>query len=98
MKPAVHPPDAVLRAYADLLNQVFLFLRCRSRDKAPDEELFDLADALHIIGCILIDYGAWADDERYRRLYLRPFDRKWRDKSIRLEEFLQSRLDEYSKN
>jgi hypothetical protein len=98
MKAVVHPPDAVLRAYADLLNQVFLFLRGRSHDKGLDqEELFDLADALHNIGGILADYGAWTDDEKYRRLYLRPFDRKWGNKSIRLEEFLQSRLDEHLK-
>ena len=98
MKPVIHPPDALLRAYADLLNQVFLFLRGRSHDKALDqEELFDLADALHNIGGILADYGAWTDDEKYRRLYLRPFDRKWGRKSLRLEEFLQSRLDEHLK-
>ena len=98
MKPIVHPPDAVLRAYADLLSQVFLFLRGRSHDKALDqEELFDLADALHNIGGILADYGAWTDDEKYPRLYLRPFDQKWGNKSFRLEEFLQSRLDEHSK-
>src|SRR5262245_55540902 len=78
MKPAVHPPDAVLRAYADLLNQVFLFLRSRSHS-LDQEELFDLADALHNIGGILADYGAWTDDENYRRLYLRPFDRRWQN-------------------
>jgi hypothetical protein len=36
-------------------------------------------------------------DAKYRRLYLRPFDRKWGNNSLRLEEFLQSRLDEHSK-
>jgi hypothetical protein len=87
----------VLRAYADLLNQVFLFLRGRSHHKAlGQEELFDLADALHNIAGILVDYGACTDDEKYRRLYLRPFDRKWENKSIRLEEFLQFKLDENS--
>jgi hypothetical protein len=81
MKPVVHPPDAVLRAYADLLNQVFLLLRGCSHDRALDEEeLFDLAGALDNIGGILADYGAWTDDEKYRRLYLRPNGarRKWR--------------------
>src|SRR5262249_29098269 len=98
MKSVVHPPDAALRADAGLLHQVFLFLRGRSHDKALDqEELFDLADALHNIGGIVADYGAWTDDETYRRLYLRPFDQKWGNKSLRLEEFLQSRLDEHSK-
>ena len=96
MNPIVHPPDAVLRAYADLLNQVFLFLRSRSHDKALElEELFDLGDALHNIGGILVDYGAWTDDETYRRLYLRPFDLKWGNKSLQMEQFLQSRLDQY---
>jgi hypothetical protein len=43
MKTVVHPPDAVLRAYADLLNQVFLFLRSRSHHLALNqEEFFDL--------------------------------------------------------
>jgi hypothetical protein len=96
MKPISHPPDAVLRAYPDLLNQVFLFLRVRSHDKALDQqELFDLADALHNIGGLLVDYGSWTDDEKYRRLYLRPFDEKWGNKGFRLEQFLQSRLDEH---
>lgn len=98
MKAVACPPDAVLRAYADLLDQVFLFLRGRSRAKALDhDELFDLADALHNIGGIVADYGAWADDEKYRQLYLRPFDRKWGNESMRLEEYLQSRLDEHLK-
>jgi hypothetical protein len=98
MKPIGHQPDAVLRAYADLLNWVFLYLRGRSHGKGLDsEELFDLADALHNIGGVLADYGAWTDDEKYRQLYLRPFDQKWGAKGLRLEQFLQSRLDEYSK-
>jgi hypothetical protein len=79
-------------------DQIFLSLRGRSHDKALDqEELFDLADALHNIGGILVDYGTWTDDEKYRRLYLRPFDRKWVTKSLRLEAFLPSRLDEHLK-
>jgi hypothetical protein len=60
--------------------------------KLDQEELFDLADALHNIGGILADYGAWTADEKYRQLYLRPFDRKWGNESLRLEAFLQSRL------
>ena len=58
MKPVHHPPDAILRAYADLLDQVFLFLRARSHDKGLDpKQLFDLADAMHNISAILADYG-----------------------------------------
>src|SRR5438477_192112 len=99
MKPIRHPPDAVLRAYADLVNHVFLFLRVRSHDRAlQHEELFDSVDALHNIGGIFADYGAWTDDERYRQLYLRPFDQRWGDQGLRLEQFLQSRLEEHSEN
>src|SRR6266700_1088726 len=98
MKPIVHPPDAVLRAYGDLINQVFLFLRVRSHNKDLNhEELFDLADAMHNIAGIIMDYGAWTDDEKYRELYLRPFDAKWGKNSIRLEQFLESRLREHLK-
>jgi hypothetical protein len=93
MKPVHHPPDAVLRAYGDLLNQVFLFLRSRSHNIVLNqEELFDLADAMHNISGVLVDYGMWTDDEKYRSLYLRPFDAKWGKSSINLEQFLEARL------
>jgi hypothetical protein len=98
MKPVTHPPDTVLRAYGDLIRQVFLFLRARAHDPEFDrEELFDLADAMHNIAGVLIDYGAWTDDAKYRKLYLRPFDAKWEKRSIELEEFLEARLQEYKK-
>jgi len=96
MKTVVHPPDAVLRAYSDLIYQVFLFLRARCNN-IDEEELFDLADAMHNVGGIITDYGIWTDDEKYRRLYLRPFDKKWGNSSIRLEEYLESRLKEHQK-
>lgn len=91
-----HPPDVVLRAYAGLMNQVFVFLRCRSHDPLGREELFDLGDALHNIGMIFTDYGGWVDDEKYRQLYLRPFDAKWGKNSISLEQCLQAHLEEHS--
>lgn len=93
MRPVIHPPDAVLRAYSDLVNHVFMYLRVRSRGGINNEELFDLADAMHNIGDLLSGYGSWVDDEKYRERYLRPFDRKWRKNSIGLEDFLRSRLE-----
>jgi hypothetical protein len=97
MKPIVNPPDAILRAYADLINHVFLCLRLRGRSGEVDtEELFDLADAMHNVGDLIANYGAWTDDAKYRRLFLRPFDLKWEGRSIRLEEYLESRLKEHS--
>jgi len=94
MRPVCHPPDPILRAYADLLNQLFLSLRGRSHSRRIDlEELHDLADAMHNIGAIFADYGDWTDDDKYRELYLRPFDEKWRKKFFRLEQFLDERLN-----
>jgi hypothetical protein len=93
MKPVVHPPDAILRAYADLINHVFLCLRNRSRTEDLGEaELFDLADAMHNVGDLITDYGSWTDDAKYREFYLRRFDEKWRGETMGLEEFLESRL------
>lgn len=98
MKSVQHPPEVVLRAYADLVNQVFLFLRGRSHaSKLDQEEIHALADAMHNVGGIFADYGAWTDDEKYRELYLRPFDAQWGKSAFRLEDFLECRLREYSR-
>src|SRR6266567_4305179 len=72
MRPATHPPDAVLRAYSDLLSHVLIFQRGLSgmRDVSMDEAR-DLADAMHNIADLLVDYGVRLDDEKYRALYLR---------------------------
>lgn len=61
------------------------------------EEAQDLADAMHNIAELLVDYGVHLDDERYRALYLRPFDRRWAQDGFGLEQFLESRLSRYSK-
>lgn len=97
MKPVTHPPDVLLRAYGDLVNQAFLFLRGYSHGNEIDRsELHDLGDAMHNVAGIIMDYGEWTDDEKYRELYLRPFDAKWGTKSIRLEDFLESRIRVHS--
>ena len=99
MKPVQHPPDVVLRAYADLVNRVFLFLRGRSHaSKVDHAELHALADAMHNVGSIFADYGAWTDDAKYRELYLRPFDAQWGRSAFQLEEFLEGRLREHSRS
>src|ERR1041385_3042674 len=58
MRPATQPPDTVLRAYADLLSHVLVYQRGLSviRDVSM-EEAGDLADAMHNIGELLVDYG-----------------------------------------
>ena len=98
-KPSVsHSPDKVLRAYADLLSQVLIYQRAMTGSKqANNQELRDLADAMHNIGHIFVDYGMVMDDEKYRTLYLRRFDHQWAVKGFGLEQFLESRLSVYSK-
>jgi hypothetical protein len=98
MRPATHPPDTILRAYCDLLFHVLVYQRALSviRD-ANMEEARDLADAMHNIGNLLADYGVHMDDEKFRALYLRRFDRRWAHDGFGLEQFLESRLKRYSK-
>jgi hypothetical protein len=93
-----HPPDAVLRAYCDLLSEVLVFQRGLSiMPDVGEDEASDLADAMHNIGSLLVDYGVCFDDQQYRELYLRPFDRRWAHEGFGLEQFLESRLSRYSK-
>src|SRR5687767_8768013 len=71
-------PEIILRAYVDLLGRVFSFMRLRSQTLGLNPiELYALADALHNIAELLTDYGTWVDDEKFRKLYLQPFDRQW---------------------
>ena len=99
MKTIQLPPEEILRAYADLINQAFLFVRAHAQDVDAEmrELLFDLGDAMHNIGSIFADYGTWTNDDKYRQLYLRPFDQKWGARGLHLESHLNARLSEYSK-
>ncbi|MFO1488568.1 MAG: hypothetical protein U1F65_08820 [Verrucomicrobiota bacterium] len=93
-----HPPDNILHAYADLLCQVFVYQRCMAVSKNANlQELSDLADALHNVGKIFVHYDVNLNDEKYRKLYLRPFDERWSHEGFGLEQFLESRLSVYSK-
>lgn len=68
MKPIVHPPPAIFRAYADLVSHIFVFLRNHSDPDTHDAELIsDLANAPHNIGSLFVDYGSWTDDEKCRQ-------------------------------
>jgi hypothetical protein len=97
MRPIIHPPDAVLRAYCDLLHRALVFQRnLRVMPDVSVNEASDLADAMHNIGSLLVDYGVCFDDQQYRELYLRPFDRRWAHEGFGLEQFLESRLKRYS--
>ena len=52
MKSIAHPPDTVLRAYSDLVKQVFLYLRNFAQE-LDRNQLYDLSDAMHNIDAIL---------------------------------------------
>jgi hypothetical protein len=97
MENVTHPPDAILWAYSRLLDQVFLYLRNASHGIEPitAKQLFDLGDALHNISGILSGYGSWIDDENYRQLYLRPYDRCWASVGFGLEAFLDGKITEF---
>ncbi len=82
--------QVIIKAYADLVAEVFL--RLRNGHFAADEQLRDLGDALHNISGILGEYGTWIDDAGYRRLYLRRYDSRWADKGLALEKFFDERM------
>jgi len=81
----------------ELLGQMFLFLRGRSNPGGIEsEELFALADALHNVPSLLTNYGDWIDDEKFREVFLRPFDRRWSVKAFSLEQFLNRQMALYA--
>jgi hypothetical protein len=82
-------------AYADLVARAFLHIR--NRASRSDEELHDLADALHNISGILGEYGAWIDDAGYRSQYLKPYDARWGSAGLSLEAFLDERIAHHTK-
>jgi hypothetical protein len=94
MKSPSLPPDRILTAYARLIDRAFAYIRSKSfiNDDKVRDQIGDLADALHNVSGILTDYGGWTDDERFRELYLRPFDRKWGKEVFRMERFLEQEL------
>jgi hypothetical protein len=85
----------VCAAYADLVGRAFLELR--NRTIKEEDQIHDLGDALHNVSGVLVSHGAWIEDEEYRRLYLRPYDTRWRGRGLMLESFLQERVEFHSK-
>lgn len=88
-----HAPDDIQYGYLKLLDRVFL--KIRSNDFSYEEELSDLGDALHNISALLLDYGKWIDDKKYRELYLRAYDTKWGHIGFTLESVLKKYISEF---
>ena len=89
------PEEIIQLAYADLVSEIFLRLR-NGLFKDPDQ-LHDLGDAMHNVSGILGDYGAWIEDQKYRKLYLKHYDSVWGAKGLALEAFLEERINYHSK-
>ena len=87
--------EIIQLAYSDLVSEVFLHLREGSFNESS--QLRDLGDALHNISGVLGKYGTWIDDENYRELYLRPYDKRWGSKGLVLEDFLIERIAVHTK-
>jgi len=89
--------DPVHRAYVDLVAAAFLYFRSNiGQHTSNQEELHDLADALHNISGILGDYGSWIDDMKYREMYLRRYDTLWAKDGFGLEQYIDARVTYYA--
>ena len=94
----VQPPEPLLRAYLDLVHTVFVDIRSSARmGELQDEYVTALANAMHNISSLIGAYDCgYVNDEKYRRMYLRPFDEYWRTRGaspIQLEAELDNALD-----
>jgi len=89
------PPEMLLRAYLDLIHTVFVELRGCGRSRDLDGEyVYWLGNAMHNISSLIAHYDqGWLDDAKFRELYLRPFDERWRGVSGALQ--LEAELDEF---
>lgn len=95
----VFPPEQLHRAYLYLVYQVFVLIRSSGRLGAEQGAFAtDLADAMHNVTDLLSHYGdGWLDDQKFRKLYLRPFDERWSDHpagGVSLEAILNQFMDE----
>jgi hypothetical protein len=72
-------PEQVLRAYLNVLNDVLLFVRLRSRgdNRLSDEHLFDLMNAVHNVPELLTRHGEWFTAEMIRNDAFADYDSKW---------------------
>lgn len=79
-RPKTLAPEPYLSAYLELLYRVSIFIRSRSEgeNRLPDEQLYDLMDAIHNIPEMLIEYEPSGYKEREMVSYfLKPYDDKW---------------------
>lgn len=75
-------PEPILRAYLALLGHVTTYVRARSggANRIPDDQLFDLMDAVHNIPELLTRYGEFFSVESIEENFLKVYDDRWAKK------------------
>ena len=68
-------PEPCFSAYLYLMYWVVVHIRSQAA-QMPPEQIADLADAIHNIPEFLLENREW-DDEKFRHLFLEPYDEKW---------------------
>jgi hypothetical protein len=98
----VFPPDPLHRAYLNLVYQSFLLIRSSER-LGSEQGAFstELADAMHNVVDLITHYDeGWLNDEKFRKMYLRPFDERWRGRRgiVSLEGILDQFLEDLNRS
>lgn len=79
-QPKAVAPEPYFSGYLELLDRVFIFPKNHSEgdERLPDQQLFDLVDAIHNISAMLLEYDSrgW-DDNVTREIFLEAYDKKW---------------------
>ena len=74
--------ERLVRAYLEVLREVALYVRLRSRGERRlcDDELHDIMDAIHNVPAAIIGEDQWFTPERMREFEFGDYDDKWSDK------------------
>jgi hypothetical protein len=98
----VFPPDLLHRAYLNLVYQSFIMIRSSGR-LGLEQGAFttELADAMHNVVDLITHYDeSWLNDQKFRKMYLRPFDERWRGRHgiVSLEGLLDQFLEDFNRS
>lgn len=79
-------PEPILRAYLDMLYHVSIYVRNRSwgDNRLPDDQLFDLMDAIHNVPELLTNHGGFFTPQSMREHFFEVYDERWAETALRL--------------
>lgn len=69
-------PEPFFSAGHYVLHKVALYVRNRSAT-VSDQQIRDLADAIHNLPAALIEYGHDFDEEKMRKIYFKSYDERY---------------------